>query len=76
MVKMTEEEADRLDEYYTNNLPELDFNKPGIFAQQKDTVVVLDSFTSKYLISKGLVTKQSPSEIISDMVRHEMEAAS
>ncbi|MDR1422872.1 MAG: hypothetical protein LBI64_08440 [Coriobacteriales bacterium] len=75
MAKMTEEEASRLDEYYTENLPELDFSKPGIFARQKDTVVVLDSFTSKYLTSKGLATKRSPSELISDMVRHEMEAA-
>jgi hypothetical protein len=74
MGRMTEEEANRLDEFYTNTLPELDFSKPGIFARQKDTVVVLDSFTSKYLTSTGLATKRSPSELIADMVRHEMEA--
>jgi hypothetical protein len=72
---MTEEEAYRLDDIYTTTPPNVDLGKPGIFARQKDMVVVLDGFTSRYLASKVLATKRSPSELISDMVRHELDAA-
>jgi hypothetical protein len=75
MAEMTEEEAFRLDELYTKITPAVNPDKPGIFARRKDMVVVLDEFTSKYLASKVIATKRTPSELISDMVRHELEAA-
>jgi hypothetical protein len=75
MAKMTEQEADRLDELYTETAPKVNFNKPGIFARQKDMVVSLDSFSARYIISKSLATKKSPNELISDMIRNDMKAA-
>jgi len=74
MAIMTEEEAARLDELYTRTTPSVNPEKPGIFAQQKDMAVILDEFTSRYLASKMLATKRSPSELISDMVHKEIQA--
>jgi hypothetical protein len=74
MAIMTEEEATRLDELYTKTTPSVNPEKPGIFARQKEMAVILDEFTSRYLASKMLATKRSPSELISDMVHKEIQA--
>jgi hypothetical protein len=74
MAQMTEEEAARLDELYTRTTPKIDPDRPGIFARQKEMAVVLDSFTSKYLMAKAIATKRSPAELISDIVRKEIAA--
>ena len=76
MAIMSEKEADRLDELYTKTTPAVNPDKPGIFARQKDMVVVLDEFTSRYLSSKMLATKRTPSELISEMVHKEIQASS
>jgi hypothetical protein len=75
MTKMTEHEANRLDELYTETTPKVNFEKPGIFAKQKDLLVSLDSFTARYIISKSIATKKSPNELISDLVRNDMKVA-
>ena len=75
MAIMTEEDAARFDELYTKTTPSVNPEIPGIFARQKDMAVVLDEFTSRYLASKMLSTRRSPSELISDMVRKEIQAA-
>jgi hypothetical protein len=72
---MTEQEANRLDELYTETTPKVNFEKPGIFARQKDLLVSLDSFTARYIISKSIATKKPPNELISDLVRNDMKAA-
>jgi len=74
MAIMSEQEADRLDELYTKTTPAVNPDKPGVFARQKDMIVVLDEFTSRYLSSKMLATKRTPSELISDMVHKEIQA--
>ena len=74
MAIMSEQEAERLDELYTKTTPTVNLDKPGIFARQKDMVVVLDEFTSRYLSSKMLATKRTPSELISEMVHKEIQA--
>jgi hypothetical protein len=74
MAKITEQEADRLDELYTETAPGVNFEKPGFFARQKEIIVSLDSFSAKYIISKSLATKKTPTELISDMVRNDIKA--
>jgi hypothetical protein len=74
MATMKEEDAARLDELYTKTTPSVDPAKLGIFARQKDMAVILDEFTSRYLTSKMLATKRSPTELISDMVHKEIQA--
>jgi hypothetical protein len=72
MSKITEQEAERLDELFTNTTPTVDFDKPGLFARQKAMVVALDDFASRYIFSKSIATKKSPSELISDMIKKDM----
>jgi len=71
---MTEEEAARLDEYYTNNPIETDPARPGIFSRmkQESTPIFVDEFTARYLTAKAIATKRTPTEVISDMVRSEI----
>ena len=73
---MSEQEANRLDELYTKTTPAVNPDKPGIFARQKDMVVILDEFTSKYIYSKMIATKRTPSELISEMVHKEIKVSS
>jgi hypothetical protein len=75
MAKITEKEAARLDEYYTNNTVDFNSGKQGFFARQKSTVVVLDDFTSRYVTAKAMATSCTPSELIADMVRKELATA-
>lgn len=74
MAIMSEKEAARFDNLYTNTTPEVNPDKPGIFARQKDMVVVLDDFASRYLMSKMIATKKSPSELITEMVNRDIQA--
>jgi len=75
MARMTEEEANRLDEELTKTTPTFTSGEQGVFARQRDMVVVLDSVTSRYLTSQMIATKKNPADIISDMVRREMKSA-
>jgi hypothetical protein len=75
MANMTEEEAARLDEYYTTHTADFRSGKPGVFAQKKAMAVVLDEFTARYLTAKMLATKQTPAEQIADMVKEKLLAA-
>jgi hypothetical protein len=75
MGHMTEKEADQLDELLTKTTPTVNFDKPGVFARQKDMLVALDSFASRYIMSKSIATKRTPTELISEMIRNEIKAA-
>ena len=72
MPYMTEDEATRLDELYTTTTPEVDINKPGVFAGRKNMAIMLDDFSARYLVSRMLITKKSPTELISDLIRKEL----
>ncbi|AEF84795.1 hypothetical protein TREPR_1699 [Treponema primitia ZAS-2] len=72
MSDMTEEEAYELDELLTKTTPEVDPSVKGPFITHRNMMVFLDPLSAQYLTAKMLATKQSPTEIISDMVRREM----
>jgi len=74
MAYMTEEEAARFDEFYTNTTQDFNSGKPGFFARQKNMAIVVDEFTARYLTAKSIATKLTPSEVISDMVRRDIAA--
>jgi hypothetical protein len=69
MTDMTEEEADALDEYFTNHLPTLDPTKGGVTTRQGNRMVTLDRLSEDYLLTMALATKKSPTELIGEMVR-------
>jgi len=72
MPEMTEDEATRLDELFTVTTPKVDIDKPGVFAGGKNMAIVLDDFSVRYLVSRMLVTKKTPTELISDLIRKEL----
>ena len=76
MARMTDEEADALDELWTRTTPEIDTSKPGFLTRKGFTMVSLDPVTATYLQAKSTISNQSPSEIIRELVRKEMSSAS
>jgi hypothetical protein len=75
MSDMTEQEAWELDELLTNTTPEVSPTVEGPFIKHRNMMVVLDRLSAQYLTAKMLETKQSPTEIISSMIRREMGIA-
>ena len=77
MPILTEKEADILDELLTNTTPEVNPNVEGPFIKNHrlGMMVALDRFSTEYLQSRMLATKQTPAELISNMIRKEMAVA-
>ena len=75
MAKMTDEEADALDELWTQTTPEIDTSKPGFLTRKGFTMISIDSVTATYLNAKAAVSHHSPSEIINELIRKELAAA-
>jgi len=76
MARMTEEEADALDEYYTKNPPKIDpAKKGGYFTRQRELLDVLDKISADYIISCSISTNKMPAQIIGEMVRERLAAA-
>jgi hypothetical protein len=75
MSDMAEQEAWELDELLTKTMPEISPTIEGPFIKHRTMMVVLDHLSAEYLAAKMLSTKQSPTEIISNMVRRELSLA-
>ena len=69
---MTDEEADALDELWTRTTPEIDTGRPGFLTRKGFTMISIDPVTATYLQAKAAISHNSPSEIISELVRKEM----
>ena len=74
MARMTDEEADTLDELWTHTTPEIDTSKPGFLTRKGFAMVSLDPVTVTYLQAKAIISHQSPSEIIGELVRKEINS--
>ena len=68
MPRMTEEEAEALDDFVTNNPPKVDPSK----ARHAIRMVALDDFAAEYLLSRSIATHKTPTEIISGLVREKI----
>ena len=82
MARMTEEEANYWDDYYTKNPPRPGPNGTGFFSQRKAALaaqsallISVDSITADYLKTKAIADHKTPAEIISEMVQREIAAA-
>ena len=75
MPDMTDDEYDALDERWTKTTPKVNFARPGIFARQRALLEVLDKVAADYIIAKAEATNQTPSQIIGEMVRERLAAA-
>ena len=75
MSDMTEEEAWELDDLLTKTIPEVNPNIQGPFIKHRNRMVILDQISAEYLTAKMLATKQSPTEIIGNLIRKELSLA-
>ncbi|GMO46786.1 MAG: hypothetical protein Pg6C_08640 [Treponemataceae bacterium] len=71
MARMTDEEADYWDEYYTKNPPVPGPNGTGFFTQRRKTArsITIDGLAADWLITKAIAGRKTPADIISGMVR-------
>jgi hypothetical protein len=72
---MTEEEADTLDELLTKTTPKVNPAIKGITAKKGFKMIPVDDFSAEYITSKALATRQTPEEIIHELVSKEISAA-
>ena len=75
MNDMTEEEADTLDEELTRTTPDVDFTKPDIFIHQRELLHKLNPAAADYIITRALVTRQTPAQIIGELVEERIAAS-
>ena len=75
MADMTDEEYDALDERWTKITPKVNFSRPGVFAQQRALLDVLDKVTASYILTRAEATSQTPAQVISNIVHQEIAAA-
>jgi hypothetical protein len=73
---MTDEEADRLDEYYTARTPPVGANRMRGNSDRAFRMVAVDELTAEYLMLKTRNTDKTPAQVLGDMVRREMASAS
>jgi hypothetical protein len=69
MARMTEAEADALDELWTKTTPAIDTSRPGYFTEHMAHLVEVDDLTAAWLRAKADINHQSPAEIIGELVR-------
>ena len=75
MGRMTEAEADALDELWTKTTPAIDTSKPGYFSEHMAHLVEVDSLTAAWLRAKTDTSHQSTAEIIGELVREKIAAS-
>jgi hypothetical protein len=75
MAIMTEEEAYTLDELLTKTTPKVNPTIRGITAKKGFKMIPVDDFSAEYITSKALATRQTPEEIIHELVTRELSAA-
>jgi hypothetical protein len=75
MARMTDEEAEALDKYYTENTIMPVKGKPGFFAEWKVQMFVVDALSAQYLMAKAAAERKTTMEIIGEMARKRIAAS-
>jgi hypothetical protein len=74
MARMTEKEADALDEEITNADITLIPGKGGIFTRQRELLDALDRASADYIMTRAMATNKMPLQVLGEVV-HEKIAA-
>ena len=85
MAEMTDEEAEYWDELYTRTTPKIDTSKPGYYtthiapllkaeAESKGDIK-LDEATIRIIKAKAEAARQTPAELIGELVRKDLALA-
>jgi hypothetical protein len=73
MPDMTDEEYNALDELWTKTIPPIKKGAGGgFFTEHRAQMVILDEHTAHILNAKAMATRQTPSELVTAMVRKEL----
>ena len=72
MARMTEEEANALDEEITNADITLKPGEGGIFARQRELLDALDRASADYIMTRAIATNKMPLQIIGEMVHEKI----
>jgi hypothetical protein len=77
MARMTDEEADYWDEYYTKNPPVPGPNGTGFFTQRRKAArsITIDSLSADWLLTKAIAAHKTPADIIGEMVREKIASS-
>jgi hypothetical protein len=76
MARMTEEEADVLDEEITNADITLKFDgEVGIFTRQRNLVDALDRASADYIMIRAAAANKMPLQILSEVVHEKIVAS-
>ena len=74
MARMTEEEANALDEEITSADITLKSGQGGIFTRQRELLDALDRASADYLITRAIATNKMPLQILGEMVHEKINA--
>jgi len=75
VARMTDEEADALDELLTNTTPSVRVGEGGFFTRQRDLLNALDPVAANYIRSQAEINNKSPAQVIGELVRKELQPA-
>jgi len=75
MARMTEEEADALDEEITNADITLKPGEGGIFTRQRELIDALDRVSADYIITRAMATNKMPLQILGEVVHEKISAS-
>lgn len=77
MARMTDEEADALDEYYTKNPPVPGPNGSGFFTKQRKAArsITVDELSADWLLTKAIAGRKTPADVVGELVRREIAAS-
>ena len=76
MARMTDEEADVLDQLVTKNPPKVSGDgKSGFFMKHKGSIVILDDVSATWLRVTSESTHKTPSDIVNEMIREKITVA-
>jgi len=74
MARMTEEEADALDDEITNADITLKKGNGGIFTRQRELLDALDRASADYIITRAMATNKMPLQILGEVVHEKITA--
>jgi hypothetical protein len=74
VARMTDEEAESLDNYYTEHTVMPVKGKPGLFAERNARMFAVDTLSARYFISKSAAEHKTTMEIIGELVREKIAA--
>jgi hypothetical protein len=72
MTDMTDEEAEALDKYFTENTIMPDLNKPGYFARKYGMTIKLDPETTCSIAQWAEAERKTPAQIVGELVQERL----